>query len=50
MNAQGEGWKGSDARRFIRKLICLAIHQLPGYQRASLGAPHQLDTLMTLER
>ena len=50
MNAQGQGWNGSTARRFIQKLVRMAISELPGYQRASPGVPHHLDELMTLER
>ena len=49
LGCQGPGWKGSQARRFIRKLVRLAVWQLPGYHRASLGPPHQLDSLMVLE-
>ena len=48
--ARGTGWKASQARRFIRKLVRLAVRQLPGYRRASMGTPHDLESLMTLEQ
>ena len=50
LNSQGENWKGSSARRFIKKLIQTATGQLPGYDRASLGAPDRLERIMALKR
>ena len=48
LNCRGTGFGKSEARRFVKKLVKLAIWELPGYGRSSLGAPYLMEDLMEL--
>ena len=48
LNCRGTGFKKSEARRFVKKLVKLATWELPGYSRSSPGAPHLMEDLMEL--